>query len=302
MSFKCKECNQEFLAEKSLHAHLKVHGYFVADYYCKHFPRKDLLTGELIQFRDKEEYLSSYFSRRENMMEWLSSASIEDAQRVSLEMLNLRIKKKKLSNGPTEAELFFANLPPISEYKKLFGSYTKACELAGVRPALVGKLPDEWTGNFSNKKIYADTREQNPLVFANSERLKLDVGDYSTSGEDFKNTFVDRKSFNDWCGTLVGDNLERFRREIKRCQTQNCFLWVVIECPIAAVYSLARSSCHKPNISYVAHNMRILQGEFKNNLQFVFSGSRENSQVIIPKLLCIGDKLWSVDLQYFLEK
>lgn len=300
MLFKCKECKQEFATEKSLHAHLKAHGYFVADYYCKYFPRKDLLTGELIQFRDKEEYLSSNFSRRENMLEWLAVTDPEESKQVALSMLLTRIESKKLSIAPTEVELFFANLPSISEYKRLFGSYTKVCELALVKPPLTGKLPIEWNDDFSNRKVYVDSREQRPLVFANSECLKLDVGDYSTSGEDFKNTFVDRKSFSDWCGTLVGDNLERFRREIKRCQTQNCFLWVVIECPIQDIHSLAKTSCHKPNLSFIGHNMRVLRKEFPNNIQFLFSGSRENSQLIIPKLLCLGDKLWKTDMQYFL--
>lgn len=300
MSFKCKECTQEFPSDRSLHTHLKAHGIYIADYYCKYFPRKDLLTGEAIQFKDKEEYLSSNFSRRENMLDWLSFSEEDEAKQVILSMFLSRVERKKLSIAPTEVELFFANLPPIKEYKRLFGSYSKVCELASVKPPFTKKLPDSWKEDFSGKKIYIDSREQRPLVFANSESMKLDTGDYSTSGEDFKNTFVDRKSFDDWCGTLVGDNFERFRREIKRCKTQNCYLWVVIECPLQEVYNLSKASYHKPNISYVSHNMRLLSSEFLGSLQFLFSGSRKNSELIIPKLLCLGDKLWNVDLQYWL--
>ena len=298
----CKECGLGFPSDRSLHAHLKVHGIFVAEYYCKHFPRHDLLTGDAIQFKEKNEYFSSFFSNRENMIEWLSITSTKEAQDVVLKMLSRRIKEKKLTVAPNEVELFFANLPPISEYKKLFGSYTKACELAECKPALTGKLSSEWNNDFSKKKIYYDSREQKPLQFANSECLKLDTGDYSTMGDDFSNTFVDRKSFDDWCGTLVGSNLERFRREIIRCKTQNCFLWVVIECPLTETFNLSKSSYHKPNISYVAHNMRALSSEFPRHLRFLFSGSRENSQLIIPKILCLGNKLENVDLQYFLGK
>jgi len=297
----CKECHQEFSSERSLHTHLKAHGIYIADYYCKHFPRKDLLTGELIQFKNKEDYLASNFSRRENMLDWFDIVEPEEGRQVAISMLSTRIESKKLSIAPTEVELFFANLPPIKKYKELFGSYSKVCELAGVKPPLTGKVPDEWKNDFSEKKIYVDSREQRPLKFANSECLKLDTGDYSTSGEDFRNTFVDRKSFDDWCGTLVGDNFERFRREIKRCKTQGCYLWVVIECPLQEVYNLSKTSYHKPNISYISHNMRILQQEFLGSLQFVFSGSRENSQLIIPKILCLGDKLKNVDLQYFIQ-
>jgi len=273
----------------------------LADYYCKFFPRKDLLTDEPLQFKRKDEYFSTFFSRRENMLEWLNVAEDNEAKRVSLDILNDRIKSKNLSFAPNEVELFFGNLPPIKEYKRLFGSYSKPCSLAKTMPLFTGKLPDTWNNDFSSKKIYFDSREQKPLKFANSECLKLDTGDYSTMGEDFKNTFVDRKSFDDWCGTLVGDNLARFEREIIRCKTQDCFLWVVVECPIGDVYALAKSSYHKPNISYITHNMRMLQHKYKNNLQFVFSGSRESSQLIIPKILCLGDKLWNVDLQFYLN-
>lgn len=299
MSFKCKECSQDFPSERSLHTHLKAHSIYIADYYCKHYPRKDSLTGESIQFKDKDQYFSSYFSCRKNMLEWFEVADSNEAKDLALTMFQDRVKSKKLSIAPNEIELFFANLPPLKIYKNLFGSYTKVCELVGVKPPFTDKLPDLWAQDYSKKKVWIDTREQNPLVFANSESLKLDTGDYSVGGEDFKNTFVDRKSFDDWCGTLVGNNLERFRREITRCKTQNCYLWVVIECPLEDVYSLSRASYHKPNISYIAHNMRLLSSEFSGSLQFLFSGSRENSQTIIPKLLCLGDKLFNVDMQYF---
>lgn len=300
MSFKCKECGQDFPAERNLHTHLKAHGIYIADYYCKHYPRKDILTGELIQFKDKEQYFSANFSCRENMLEWFNVAEELPAKQVALAMFINRIENKKLSIAPTEVELFFANLLPVKEYKKLFGSYTEVCKLARIKPPFTKRLPEEWHQDFSKKKIFIDSREQKPLRFANSESLKLDTGDYSVGGEDFKNTFVDRKNFDDWCGTLVGTNLERFRREITRCKTQNCYLWVVIECPLEEVFNLAKASYHKPNISYVAHNMRLLQAEFAGTLQFLFSGSRENSQVIIPKLLCLGDKLFNVDMQYFI--
>lgn len=297
----CLECSANFSSKRSLHAHIKVHDMCLADYYCKFFPRKDLLTNEPLQFKRKDEYFSTFFSRRENMLEWLSLADENEAREIALLMLQDRIHTKELNLAPNEVELYFADLPPISEYKRLFGSYSKPCSVAKVTPLFIGKLPSDWGDDFSSKKIYFDSREQKPLRFANSECLKLDTGDYSTMGDDFKNTFVDRKSFDDWCGTLVGDNLNRFEREIVRCKTQDCFLWVVIECGIVDVHQLAKSSYHRPNISYVSHNMRILQHKYKDNLQFVFSGSRENSQLIIPKILCLGDKLWNVDLQFYLN-
>lgn len=297
----CKKCNLEFASERSLHAHLKAHGLSLPEYYCEYYPRRDLLTRQAIPFKQKNEYFLTHFVCRENMLEWLTVADEEEAKSMALSMLKDRISTKGLLLAPNDVELYFADLPPISEYKRLFGSYSKVCELAGVQPMFAGKLPNEWKNDFSGRKIFYDSREQQRLQFANSECLKLDIGDYSTARNDYTNTFVDRKSFADWCGTLVGDNLDRFRREIVRAETQECFLWVVIECAMEDVVALSKRGKHKPNISYIAHNMRCLQHEFSKNLQFVFSGSRENSQLIIPKLLCLGRKCWSTDLQYFLK-
>ena len=48
--------------------------------------------------------------------------------------------------------------------------------------------------------------------------------------------------------------------------------------------------------------MRLLQHEFSGNCQFIFTGSREKSEALIPKLLYHGKKLWNVDLQYYIDK
>jgi hypothetical protein len=42
--------------------------------------------------------------------------------------------------------------------------------------------------------------------------------------------------------------------------------------------------------------------EYKGTCQFVFSGGREESKKIIPKLLVQGRKNWDTDLQYFIDK
>jgi hypothetical protein len=48
--------------------------------------------------------------------------------------------------------------------------------------------------------------------------------------------------------------------------------------------------------------MRLLQHEFAEYCQFIFSGNRKNSELLIPKLLTIGTPLWDVDVQYFIDK
>jgi hypothetical protein len=48
--------------------------------------------------------------------------------------------------------------------------------------------------------------------------------------------------------------------------------------------------------------MRELQRQYSDCCQFVFSGSREKSQELTPKLLVMGKKLWKTDMQYFWSK
>lgn len=299
----CRKCGATFSTERSLHAHIKAHGMILADYYCLHYPRFCLWSGQPLQFKNKEEYFHSQFANRENMLSWLRSAKQEDKRQVILSMLLSRIERKKYSLAPSSLELSACDLPPAKEYQKVFGSYGAAIKLCGVKPMFSSRPPENWkTVDLSDKKILIDSREQLPLSFKNSEKLKLDIGDYAVGGKDFDYTFVDRKSFQDFCGTMVGDNYERFRREILRCKNQDSYLWVVVEADIKDAAKLNSHSPHKNNLKFVFHQMTTLMHEFPQNLQFVWSGGREQSQDLIPRLLCFGKKLWDVDVQHFWEE
>lgn len=298
----CRKCGATFQTERSLHAHIKAHGMILADYYCLHYPRFCLWSGQPLQFKNKEEYFHSQFANRENMLSWLRSAKPEEKRGVILSMLQSRIERKNYSLAPSQLELLACDLPPAQEYIKSFGSYGAAIKNCKVQPMFSSRPPENWkTIDFSAKKILIDSREQRPLYFKNSEKLKLDTGDYAVSGEDFDYTFVDRKSFQDFCGTMVGDSYERFRREILRCKNQDSYLWVVVEADIKDAAKLNSRSAHKNNLKFVFHQMCVLQHEFPKNLQFVWSGGREQSEDLIPRLLCLGRKLWNVDMQYWLE-
>ncbi len=45
--------------------------------------------------------------------------------------------------------------------------------------------------------------------------------------------------------------------------------------------------------------MREIQAEYTDCSQIVFSGSRQKSEELIPKILVLGKDLWEVDVQYF---
>lgn len=301
MSFNCKECDQEFDNLRSLHAHIKKHKMFLGDYYVKHFARKNKLTGDLLPFKNYDDYFSSDFSQPHQLMEWCERADGEEVKKYITELLAKRIEEKGLDYGPTELELISAGLPTIDLYKQYFGSYTHACEACGVKPLLDKNLPKSFFDNYSDTKILIDTREQQPLSFKNSESYKLDVGDYGAISKDYDYTYVDRKSFGDFCGTTtVG--YSRFCKELDRCRALGCYLFIVIEIPFEDIGNYNKKSYKKYKLDYVLHNMRKIQKDYKDSCQFVFSGSRQLSTLLIPKLLIMGKKLWNTDMQYFWNK
>ena len=77
----CKIDGEKFETEKQLHMHLRKHKMRMAEYYQKYYPRRDLLTGDLIKFKNKAHYFANYFNSRPNMKKYLESASQEDARK-----------------------------------------------------------------------------------------------------------------------------------------------------------------------------------------------------------------------------
>lgn len=300
MSFDCKECGEVFDSLKSLHCHIKKHDMMLGDYYVKHYQRKNKLTGSLIQFKNYEDYFQRDFATYDQMVEWCDTAPEAEVAPYIIDLLKKRIHKKNLDYGPATVEMFTSELPPIRIYKKIFGSYKQACEQCGVKPMFGSNLPEEFHRDYSQRKIYIDTREQQPLKFANSQVMKLDVGDYAVNGDDFKYTYVDRKSFPDLCNTLTTE-YKRFARELQRCRSSGAYLFIVIECDLYKMDKINAKSPKRYNLSYVFHNLRDLQKEFRDCCQFVFSRNRSSSQLLIPKILMLGEKIWNTDMQYFLD-
>lgn len=300
MSAKCLECGEEFPSQKSLHCHIKKHDMFLGEYYVKHFQRRNKLTGELIQFRNVDDYLEKDFSNVAQLEEWCAKNPSE-AKTYIIDVLKKRMDKKSLTFAPGTVELFSSCLPSVDTYRNHFGSFSKACEAAGIKARFTKNMPKEFAEDWSNIKIFIDTREQRPLSFKNSECLKLDVGDYAVGGDLYDYTYVDRKSFGDFCGTMTS-GFKRFCRELARCRSLGAYLYVVVESDLYKLDEANRKSPKRFDLGYVMHNMRETLREYGDCCQYVFSGDREASQIIVPKLLACGQKLWNVDVQYFVNK
>ena len=94
MSHVCKICSESFSSERSLHAHIKAHGILLSEYYITYYPRYNLYTNELIPFKNKKQYFSTYFSDSSEIDEWAKNTKDEEVQEVILEMLQNRIKER----------------------------------------------------------------------------------------------------------------------------------------------------------------------------------------------------------------
>ena len=301
MSFKCKECGESFTSLRSLHAHVKKHDMVLGDYYVKNYARKDKLTGDLIPFKNYKQYFRTYFLNSDNMLKWCHAAPKAEVKKFIIDILKDRREEKALDKAPPDVYLKTAGLPDVDIYKRLFGSYSKACQTIDLEPMLSRQLPTTFYNDYTSTRVLIDTREQQPLNFKNSRVLKLDVGDYGVMGSDYSYTFVDRKSYQDFCSTVT-NGYNRFVKELERCKSLGCFLFIVVEAAFHEMEDENKKSFKKFKLDYVFHQMREIQAEYSDCCQFVFSGSRENSELIIPKLLVLGSKLWLVDVQYFWDK
>jgi hypothetical protein len=304
LSITCKICGSKFRSERSLHTHIKAHGILLAEYYTTYYPRYNLYTGELIPFKNKDQYFSTYFSNNVELEKWAATAEREHVQQILLDMLSKRIISKDLQYAPNHLELKLLDLPEIEIYKVFFGSYNEACRRLQVEPLLNKSIKSKFlkeNKNLNDIEILIDTREQNPLRFTNSKSHKLDFGDYTATGEYYNKTYIDRKSETDFKSTMtVG--FDRFKKELQRTVDFDSFLYIVVESSTEKVIRNNSFGPHKSNLTFVWHQMRVLSHEFARRCQFVFSGGRKRSENLIPILLDAGPEMWHSDIQYYIDK
>lgn len=298
----CKICSTNFETDKAFHAHLKKHNLYQADYYCSQYPRYSVFYKQKIPFINKKQYFSQEFIDYNEFLQWEKTSNQQIVKTKCLEMLKSRIDEKKYVYAPFHNEIKTLELPPISFYKKYFQSYNAACNLIGKQPIFNKACPNEFFQDLplKNFTVLVDTREQDSLPFDNQEIEKLFVGDYLIKEVEYNYTFVDRKSENDFLGTL-SSGVERFEKEIQRAVELEGYLFVVVESSIEDIIINHKKFKRKTNLEYVFHNMRHLTHKYARKLQFIFTGNREKSLEIIPKLLFYGKSLWQVDIQYFLQ-
>lgn len=302
MSIISKIDGKEYKDEKSLHLALRSYGLNKEKYYHTYYPRKDLLTGEIINFKTKEQYLNSDFNDKNNMKKWLKEQPLEQAQEYCRSLLIKRKKDKNLIYSPTQVELRTIMSPSIIFYNKIFDDYYDICSSIGLENKYIH--PKNVTHQFKNKLsqrnlIYVDTREQSWLKFDIPFELKtLPYGDYTSDID--QNCYIERKSLSDFISTLSTKNIDRFKNEIDKANKNNAYIVVIIEEKITNALNFK----YLPHISkkikvspdFIFHNVRELLQTYKN-LQFLFVDGREEMKRVIMAIFASKEKYKNVDLQ-----
>ena len=313
---KCAACEKEFENDRKLHAHLKAHKIRMVEYYQTYFPRHDLHDGNIIKFKNKNQYFTSDFNNKTNLRLWLKSRPINKAQEYCRNFLERRIEVKNIKYSPTQVELRSLMSPPIQYYNEIFKDYYKLCaDLKLINK--FEKFNEIISGQEYNKpeyKIYVDTREQRPLKFKRDIEIKtLQYGDYCFSSKTATcNCYIERKSLSDFIGTLSG-GYERFCNEIKKAKEDNAYLIILVESKLSnALYFNYQFKSHnkervfkkvKATPEFIFHNVRNLIQKF-DHIQFLFVDGRREASRVVERIFTCGCAFEKIDLQlaYDLKK
>lgn len=299
--FKCKECGKEFSSRKGFHCHLKAHALTIGDYYVKHYQKRDLFTGDLLQFRNYDSYFSFDFNSFDNYVAWLRTHAPKETKPYVFEQAIRKFNDKKIKHSPPNLFYDLSFMANIHTYKSLWGSYDSFLKSAKIENIFNKALPKGfWEKSTEEMCIFVDTREKKPLKFPYCRSKKLDFGDYTVGGEYYTKTFVDRKAHDDFRQTF-GSGIDRFRREMDRCVKFGCYMFVVVESSIEKLEEENKFSKFKSNLGFVWHNLRQLMIDYPKNLQIIFAYNRSGAKKIIPLILSYGDEIWNVDLQFHID-
>lgn len=132
-------------------------------------------------------------------------------------------------------------------------------------------------------KLVVDSREQAPLDFTGYdctvERGSLPTGDYSVAGLTDR-VAVERKSLDDLIGCLMGDNRDRFERELARARGYDFFA-VVVE---AAWEHLARGQ-YRSRMKPHSAAQSVVAFQVRYGVPFLFAGTRKAAAYLTLSLL-----------------
>ena len=125
------------------------------------------------------------------------------------------------------------------------------------------------------------------------------MGDYTIEDNKF-NIFCERKSISDLTGSVTS-GYERFRKEFQRAKDSGGYIIVLIDGKPEQLYSSQslpwmKNTGIKPD--YILHQMRRIMSEFSASCQFVFTGGRKESVVLLDKIFRCKRNPREIDWQF----
>lgn len=290
----------DFSSIEELLSYLKRFKIKQKDYFEENFPRKDLLTGEKIEYKNIENYFSSDFVNKNTLKKYIKQ-NPQGGKEWSINYLKNRKLEKELIYSPSQAELRSLFCPSIPYFESV-GGYNEICESLGLKSRYDYKRELVF-GELIDPTIIIDTREKLPLKLpVKSEVATLKVGDYALKGSTH-NIFIDRKSLVDFCGTL-SKGYERFQREIERAIKLNAYIIMLVESDInsAASFNYLPHMKHtKATPAFIFKRLRDLLVKYPNHFQVVFADGRIDAAKLVISILKLGSDVKNIDLQYKLE-
>lgn len=305
-----------------LHAHLKTLRISRERYWHAHMPRRDLLTGELIPYRDYEQYTTQDFVNKLTLRKWLKEQPREVGLQWAKGWLAQRRAAKGLVYAPSQAELRTLCCPSMPYYESVAadeGGYYGVTTALGFRPRYT-KVPLVYQTLGADVSVIQDTREDKPITLPLPTVVDtLNVGDYAFAAPWDEGVRIERKSLSDFCGTLSGrkqtrtgktkstewTNLERFDRELARATEAGLYVVMMVESNINDAQSfdhLPQTRWVKASPAYIFHNLRELLVKYPLSFQVVFCDGRKVMADKMIRVLSLGAAVRTTDLQYALEE
>lgn len=301
---KCLLCNSVFANRELLHKHIRfTEKIKLESYYLDHIPRYDLYTNEYIKFKDADQYLSSSFNTRINLVKFCKKYP-EKAVAIIIECIRSRSELKNLKRmlSTIEARSCVYPTPLLTDSLEL--------DWCGIGKNLGLECRYDYSQKLGYKEsdglvVLCDTREQNELQLPKTVKVikqALNFGDYSTSSIHFNNLFIERKSINDWAGTM-SKGYDRFCRELERAAEFDARIVVLVESSLNDVFSIGytpHTKKIKATPDFLLHRMREIMDKF-DNVQFLFVDGRKVAAEVLVKLFTLKNDVKFIDLQYLID-
>jgi len=300
--FICLRDNSIHQSLEHLHAHLRKLKITQAAYYLYYYPRQDLLTGAKIEFKNYNQYFSTYFVNKNNMKKYCLNDPVKGME-FGINYLKERAIRKGIKKAFHQVELKSLPCPTIKFFQQ-FGDYNKICKELGLTAQFDYSGIINWQFNkFSSALVNYDSREQTPIKFLTvaSQLETLKYGDYSINKPYDSGIYVERKGLSDFVSSF-GKDYQRLRRELQRCKDAGHYMVVLVLSPFSKALGFNyqfETRYAKVSPDYVFGNVREIIKDF-DNVQFLFI-DKNRAEEIILKIFQMGKFVKNFDLQYCLD-